>query len=186
MDTLHRPFKQWTVEQYEALADTGAFQPDERVELIEGMIVTVPPMNAAHAGAIRKGNRILMQAYGVTHDVGVQIPVNVGSRSQPEPDFSLTALTRSEPGHPRSADLVIEVSDSSLDYDRMVKARVYAQGNFPEYWIMNLQDRLIEVHRDPVKTAKGWQYRTRFIVQPGEQLAALFAPSVMVNVADLL
>ena len=187
MDTIPRQLKLWTVEQYEHLAETGVFLPDERVELIEGMIVTVPPQRPPHAGVIRRNTHTLVQRYGKTHYVGVQVPLNTGALSQPEPDFCLTRkdVVDGEASHPSSADLVIEVSDSSLDYDRKVKARIYAAGGIPEYWILNLQDRLVEIHRVPIQTATGWEYSTRFVAKPGERVAPLFAPEGQLEVADL-
>ena len=178
MELMNATLKLWTVESYERLAESGAFAPGERVELIEGMIVAIAAHNYKHSRALSHGTTLLVEAFGQTHYVRVQLPLNLGLKSQLEPDFAIVLkdLVDAADAHPAQADLVIELSDSSLSYDRNEKARVYAQAGIPEYWIVNLKADVVEVHRDPGQTSEGWGYLSRRVVNRGEMVQPLFCP----------
>ena len=146
--------KLWTRTEYERFVRLGAFDPEQRLELIEGEIVEKTPQNVPHATAIVLCTRLLSQKMGADEYLRVQLPLAVGERSLPEPDFAIVrGDPRGNPHHPEVATLVIEVSDSTLLYDRTTKARIYARALVPEYWILNLNERVLEVYLTPVKGA---------------------------------
>ena len=120
--------RKWTVDEYLRIAEGGAFNKGPRVELIEGEIVVMTPSKEPHAWAIRKGNRLLFQLYGNTHEVGVQVPLKANQMSLPEPDFTLVPIGAASPtAHLTGPDLVIEVAFSSLAFDLGEKAELYAK-----------------------------------------------------------
>lgn len=137
------------VAEYEALVKMGAFL-DERVELVRGRLITMAPQGPEHAWTIETMNTLLVRAFGHRASLRPQLPVRASDDSMPEPDFTLVER-RDAPGpHPARALLVIEVSDSSLRFDRLIKGPLYAEGSTPEYWLVNLVDGELEVFRKPV------------------------------------
>ena len=176
----------WSVEDYQRLGELGVFLPEERVELIEGVIFDVPPHLPPHGRAIMRGNSTLVELCGKTHYVRVQLALQLGPKSMPEPDFALVRreVVDSSEGHPTGADLVIEVSESSLGHDRRKKAGLYARAGIPEYWIINLRDRLVEVYREPGPMpdgAFGHGYHLQRAVAWDARLSPLFRPDVEVE-----
>jgi Uma2 family endonuclease len=142
-----------TVDEFYRMAEAGVLAPDARVELIEGEVIDMAPMNSRHAAAVRVLNQRLLAAVGEQALVSCQLPLRLSERSEPEPDLM---LTRPQAGgyrdrHPGAADVVllIEVSDSSLRYDRGVKLPLYARHGVPEVWIVDLENRLVRFYRRP-------------------------------------
>ncbi|NCS47777.1 MAG: Uma2 family endonuclease [Microcystis aeruginosa BK11-02] len=133
--------RKFTVEEYEKMTTQGIIKPDEKVELIRGEIIKMSPM-----GTYQKfGDLILL---------GVQNPIRLNNNSQPEPDLSLL-IPRSDfyvAAYPCPQDiyLIIEVSDSTIDYDRYTKIPLYAEANIKEVWIVNLKEECLEVYRHPL------------------------------------
>ena len=118
-----------SVEEYLALVDQGVLEPDDRVELLEGVVVAMAPPNPPHAGTTDRVARALRRALADRAHVRPEKPLLVGRYSLPEPDAAVVAIdpydyTRS---HPTTAHLVVEVSDSSLPQDRLSKSRIYAE-----------------------------------------------------------
>ena len=128
----------------------GTFD-DERVELLEGMLVAVSPQGAPHAFVITQLTRLLARALGEdpAFVLRPQLPLAVSDESEPEPDFAIVSAGDYSRAHPETALLVIEVSESSLPKDRQIKARLYAKASIAEYWIVDLAGRAVEIHRDP-------------------------------------
>lgn len=159
------------------MAELGILPDHPRVELIEGRILEVAAHNARRRKAIAFSNTVLVQLFAATHVVQVQLPLDLGLYSQPEPDFSLVPLeqARDAPLHPTRPDLVIEVSDSSLGFDRK-KGRIYAAASIPEYWLVNLRKSVLEVHSDPDQDT----YRSTRLYRPDEKVRPLFQPEVEV------
>jgi Uma2 family endonuclease len=167
------------------MIEVGIFDEDEHVELLEGVIVTMTPQSPAHAHCIRWLNRLLARALPDEYVVGVQLPLTLGRRNEPEPDLAVVrAVAASRDRHPETAVLVIEVARDSLRRDRKVKSALYARFGVPEYWIVNLEDHVIEVFSDP-DIATGAYRRTR-TVPTGETLASEALPQVSFPVAALL
>jgi Uma2 family endonuclease len=183
--------KRWTRVEYEKLIDQGVFTSDDRIELIDGLLIVAEPQSAYHYGAIRLVERALTQAFGEGWDIRSQGPIALDDTSEPEPDVAVVRGTLRDylTAHPTDPVLVVEVALSSLTLDRRYKSSLYARAGRPEYWILNLVDRVLEVRREPARSATmpyGWDYRIVEIVRPGERVTPLAAPGASVAVADLL
>lgn len=172
--------------QYAALAEGGVFAEDDRVELLEGVIVTVPPPNPPHELGIVLLNRALTFAVGLRAVVRPQCSLYVGRWSIPEPDFAVVpgAPEDYRVERPRTALLVAEVSDTSLQQDRLAKSRIFAAASIPEYWILNVRDCVLEVMRDPEPAAG--VYREVRELRAGDTIEIAALPGAMIHVADLL
>ncbi|HEX9581196.1 MAG TPA: Uma2 family endonuclease [Gemmatimonadales bacterium] len=180
---LQGPF---TVDEYYRLAERGILHHDDRVELIHGEVVQMTPIGARHAGRVNYLNQTLVELVGHEGVVAVQDPVTLEPRSQPQPDL-LVARRRPEfygQTLPPPADvlLLIEVADSSVDYDRDVKVPLYARAGIPEVWLCDLPGDGLEVYREP--TAEG--YRDVRRLGRGDTVTALRLPAVSLAVADVL
>jgi Uma2 family endonuclease len=175
-----------TRERYWQLVADGTIGPDDRVELLEGVIVAMSPQNPPHAFALGRLNRLLGAVLGAEASVRVQLPLEVGAHSTPEPDLAIVAGREEDylTGHPTTGLLVIEVADSTLSQDRLTKGSLYAAGGIPEYWIVNLRDACIEVYRSPVASER--RYAERLIARAGDLLEPLGLPGVAIAVADVL
>jgi len=166
------------------MIEAGVFQPDDRLQLINGEIVEMSPQGSRHATAVRLVERALSKVFGAGHDIRSQLPLSLGDHSEPEPDV---AVVRGAPrdytdAHPSRALLVVEVSDSTLRLDRAEKLRVYAANGIPEYWIVNLIETTLEVYRDPASET----YRSKTTYTASDTVAPVAQPETVVSVADLL
>jgi Uma2 family endonuclease len=179
--------KRWTREEYYRLAEQGWFQ-GKRVQLIEGEIIEMPPKGHAHARAIIVVNDWLHQVFGCEKTIRIQMPLNVLERSDPEPDAAVVPGSVDQyDDHPQSALLVIEVSDSSLSLDRK-KALLYAAAGVQEYWIVDVEHRVVEVYRNPVadgSASRGFKYPPPTIHQADEVLSPLAKPGAKLALSEL-
>jgi Uma2 family endonuclease len=176
----------YTVQRYFELVETGVVHPDDRVELLEGVIVAMSPQNPLHASATRRAYEALRTALRERAVISVQLPLVLGAYSAPEPDVAVLPGQRSDydRAHPTTALLVVEVADSSLLQDRLTKAAVYAAAGIPEYWLVNLRDDCIEVFRAPDTGMR--RYAEPGTRRRGEQLDLVAFPDAKVSVSDLL
>jgi Uma2 family endonuclease len=173
-----------SVDDYHRMIEAGILDEDERVELLEGVILAMTPQSPAHARCMRRLTRLLARRLGDDHDVAVQLPLTLGSRNEPEPDVAVVradAAPRDQ--HPGTAVLVIEVARESLRRDRRVKGTVYARAGIPEYWIVNLETRVVEVFSD-ADAASGAYRRTR-TVSATETLVSAALPELSFPVAEI-
>jgi len=155
--------RRWTCEEFGRLADLGFFR-GRRVELIAGRIIELAPQRDVHTAVVALVHRALMSSYGEDFWVRVQFPLALGRRSGPEPDLSVVPGSLRDyigTGHPTSALLVVEVSDTPLRYDRRTKGGLYAKHGIQDYWIVNLVDRAVEVYRAAVPDP-GCPFRHRY------------------------
>jgi Uma2 family endonuclease len=175
-----------SAERYLALVDEGVLGPEDRVELLEGVVVSMSPQNPLHAATVSLVYAALAAAVGTRAAVRSQLSFVAGPWSVPEPDIVVVPGTLRDyaRAHPSTALLVVEVADTSLPTDRLTKAAIYAAAEIPEYWIVNVRDGRVEVHRDP--DASVARYRDTKIAVGGERLALVALPDVAVGVADLL
>jgi Uma2 family endonuclease len=158
--------RKWSREEYQRMIEVGLLREDERVELIKGDIIALTPVDPLHSNTIVQVNMLLTGTFGSTHAVRSQVPVAIGTDSEPEPDFSLISLETAhqltrDRKHPSMAELVIEVSNTSLAYDRGPKGSLYASGQIPLYWVVNLVQEVLEVYTAPAPDATapfGWSY----------------------------
>jgi Uma2 family endonuclease len=183
--------RRWTRQEYDRLTALGVLRPDERVELIEGEIVEMPPQLSRHATGVYLAHEALRAIYDVGFVVRVHLPLALGPYSEPEPDVAVVAGSGRDfaDAHPTSALLVVEVSDTTLSFDRQTKASLYAASGIPEYWLLNLVDSQLEIHREPdamSDTRFSFGYRTRTVVRAGDICPAPGVPGARLAVADLL
>jgi Uma2 family endonuclease len=177
----------WTVDEYFRIAEAGIFG-DERVELIEGEIVKMAAHGDRHIWSIIRTTETLVLAFHATHAVACQVSLVMSERTCLEPDFNVvnkaTAARRINEG-----DLVVEVSDSSLRFDRKVKSSLYARKGLTDYWIVNLVDGVLEVYRNPQperKATYGYAYADVAIYHRGQRVSPLCRPELSFDADDLL
>ena len=146
-----------TVAEYYRMAETGVLAPDARVELIDGEIVDMAPIGSRHGSTVKRLLYLLTEGVGAEAIVAVQDPVRLGDRSEPQPDLMLLVPREDfyASAHPVAADvlLLVEVSDSTARYDRIIKLALYARHGVQEVWIVDLDNRLMRVCRNPVGDA---------------------------------
>jgi Uma2 family endonuclease len=188
---LKSAIRRWKRVEYERLIDKAAFAPGERLELIDGLLLVAEPQSSSHFTAVRLVVLALARAFGDGWEVRPEGPIALDDDSEPEPDV---AVVRGGPrdyaeAHPADPVLVVEVALTSLAFDREHKASLYARAGRPEYWIVNLVDRVLEVHRQPQPSAAapyGWDYRTVEVIRAGDGASPLAAPAAWIAVEDLL
>jgi len=166
--------------EYDQLIDLGLFQ-DERIELLRGVLVKMPPPLAAHASTVRKLTQLLVARLHGDFIVRIQLPLALSKDSEPEPDVAVVPLGNYDAEHPTTALLVIEVSESTLKTDRG-KASLYASAGIGEYWIVNVAARTVEVYSSPEgdRYAEARTLRTTDTVRPAE------LADVSIAVAEIL
>jgi Uma2 family endonuclease len=172
------------------MADLGFFH-GQRAELIEGEVMVLSPQKAEHFTATDRVTELLRAAFGAGYHVRMQGPLELGPHSEPEPDVAVVLGTREQYAlqPPRTAVLIVQVSDSSLASDRTRKASLYARAGITDYWIVNLVDHRLEVRRDPVADATqayGHGYAALTELTPPAADSPLAAPAVRLAVADLI
>ncbi|MGI8495735.1 MAG: Uma2 family endonuclease [Pyrinomonadaceae bacterium] len=180
--------RRWTRDEYYKMAELGFFH-GKRVELIEGEIVEMSPMKTAHATAVRLVMETLREIFNKGFVIDSQLPMSFGKSDEPEPDVAVVAgsVRDYSQSHPKSAALIVEISDTTLNFDRTQKAVLYARNNIPDYWILNLKDRCLEVYRLPVKDKKlGYIYTEIRVVTENDSISPLAKPESQVKVANLL
>jgi Uma2 family endonuclease len=169
--------------EFERLAELGFFK-DERVELVFGAVVPMPPIDEAHVESTDRLMKFLITALGDRARVSCQAPIAASSLSAPQPDIYVRpAHDGWLKSHPNDAQLVIEVARSSLRYDRTTKAKLYAVANVDEYWIVNHNDGVIEVYRDRQPDGS---WRSCTVAQRGETVSPLAYPDVTIAVDDVV
>jgi len=134
--------------EYDKLIELGAFQ-NEKIELLEGMLVPMSPIGPPHNSAVQKLTELFVLALHGRASVRPQLSFAALELSEPEPDIAIVPSGDYDTDHPERAYLIIEVAESSLSIDRGVKKRLYARCGVPEYWIVNVADRVIEVYTEP-------------------------------------
>jgi Uma2 family endonuclease len=141
-----------TVDEYHRMGEAGILTDDDRVELIEGELVAMAPIGSEHIASANALNRLLVLAVGDRGIVSVGNPVWLNRHSEPQPDFTVLKPRddyRKTLPRPEDTMLAVEVSNTSLDFDRKVKLALYARSGIPEVWIVNLAAQEVEVHRSP-------------------------------------
>ena len=174
-----------SVADYHRMAEAGIFAPGERVELIEGEIVNMPPIGPEHSGRVNRLNHVLVEATAGRAIVSVRNPVVMPEHSEPEPDLALlrprTDWYRDATPRPSDVLLLIEVAESTLRYDREVKRPLYAAHGVPEYWLVDVKGRRLVRHSEP--TPGG--YADERVVDDLGAVEPLMLPSVRVDLSWL-
>jgi Uma2 family endonuclease len=183
--------KRWTRLEYERLIDLGAFDPEDRLELLGGQLVVREPQGRPHATGIRLAAQALRTAFGPLWSIEAQLPVSLDDESEPEPDVTVVAGGPRDylASHPSRPALVVEVALTSLALDRGEKASLYARAGVEDYWIVNLVDNTLEVYRDPEAdpdSPYGWRYGSALTLRASDRVRPLSVPNAEILVADLL
>lgn len=181
--------RRWTREEFDRAEALGLFRPGERLELIEGeIIVRDAEVNTPHAIAQRKCEKALARLFSGGYDVRGQLPLALGERDKPLPDIAVVIGSEDDylEEHPTTAALVVEISDTTLSYDRTVKLRLYARAGIPEYWILDVNNRRMEVYRTPRLQGRLWRYENVVVHAEIEEISPLAAPDVALEIAALL
>ena len=178
--------RKFTVDEYYRMAEVGILKPDERVELIEGEILVMPPIGPEHAWNVDLASDFITRRIDERFIVRSQNPVRLSDASEPQPDIAII-LRRPEgylAAHPTPADvlLIIEVADSSLEYDRNIKAHIYGRSGVPETWVRNLPEDCIERFIEPGPDG----YARHTVHRRGETLTPVALPDLELAVGDLL
>jgi Uma2 family endonuclease len=178
--------RRFTSAEYYEMMRSGILTEGDRVELIEGEIVEMTPIGTRHAGIVTELTTSFAQEFGKGVVVSPQNPIDLGERSQPQPDV-VVAKRRAgtyRRNHPTPADilLVVEVSDTTLEYDRQVKMPLYGSAMIPEAWLLDLPGDQVLVYREP--SPQG--FRLLRFVRRGERIAPLAFPDVSFLVDDLI
>jgi hypothetical protein len=178
--------RRYTVEEYEELVEQGRIWPEDRCELIRGMIADKMGIGDLHAACVMRLNHLFSRFAGERYLVSIQNPILLAD-SVPEPDCALISFRKDfyAKGKPRTSDvlLIVEVADSSLQYDREVKRPLYAEAGIAEFWIANVVDSCVEVYRQPRPDGT---YAEPRIARRGEQIALLALPDLVVQVDEVL
>jgi Uma2 family endonuclease len=176
----------FSVDEFNKLGQAGVFDEDDRVELLDGEIILMRPIGREHAGIVMRLNSVLAERLAGRALINPQNPAVLDEFSEPLPDFT---LLRPKPdfyksGHPRPQDifLLIEVSDTTLPYDRGRKLRKYAERSVEEVWIVNVQANRIEQFREPIEG----QYSISEKKERGHDISLAAFPDVVFKVEELI
>ena len=177
--------------EYERLIDLGVFQPGEAIELIGGELMVAEPQGTAHYTAIRQTAKALEAAFRPGWEVRTQGPIGLDDDSEPEPDVAVVPGGPDDyrRAHPSRPALTVEAAESSLGADRQRKGSLYARAGLPDYWVLNLVDRVLEVYREPAPDSAapfGWRYARSQVFDASARVTPLAAPGSSIPVSHLL
>jgi Uma2 family endonuclease len=176
----------WTGDDLIALGARGILPPERRFELMDGEIIEIMPPSPRHANRVARVGAVLKDLVRGNALVREEKPIRLDRHFDPQPDVAVVCGTLDDyeerfPG-PDEVLLVVEVADTSLDYDRTAKLAAYAAAGIPEFWIVNIREAQVEVYREPDER----EYRARRVYKAGESLAPLAFPDCPLPVDDLL
>ena len=175
----------FSVDEYYKMIELGLIKDYEKAEIIDGEMIKKMTIGDRHAAAVNYLNRFFGRTVAENIMVCVQNPLRLTDFDEPEPDIVLSDLTKYDgKRHPRPSEviLVVEVSDTTLKYDRDVKMKLYAEANIPEVWIVNLPNNIIEIHQDPSNDI----YQITKIYNPGDMLESKALPELRLEVDKIL
>ena len=176
----------FSVKEYYRMAEIGLLPPDARVELLNGEIIDKSPTGSFHGGVVSRLTRLFNKLSKNRWLVSPQNPLRLDDHSEPEPDLMLLKPAPDDytNSHPQPDDvlLLIEVSDTTLEFDQTVKLPAYGRASIAEVWIVNLNELAVDVYREPHFTG----YGRKTVLRAGEQAVPLEFPDVAVDVAELL
>src|SRR5881628_762314 len=176
--------------RYDRLVEAGVFGPDDRVELLDGLLVAREPQGARHATVVALARAVLEKAFGRSYHVREEKPIALDEQSEPEPDVVVVPgrLRDYLDAHPARPVLVVEVADTSLALDRLRKGALYARAGIADYWVVNLIDEALEVYREPVRTLSAHgdaRYTSVSLLRRNAAVTPLGAPRARIRVAAL-
>ena len=178
--------RRFTADEYQEMGRAGILREDDRVELIDGEVLAMSPIGPPHTGTINRLNHLFARLVGDAAIVQVQLPVRLDAYSEPQPDLALLRPRADFYGTaaagPDDVLLAIEVAQSSLSYDRKVKADLYARRGIAEYWIVDLNGGEVIRHTDPVDG----RYSRVAAVPHDHEFAPGLLPACVVTTRDIL
>ena len=182
---LTRATHRFSVAEYDQMIEYGILTENDRVELIRGEILEKMSIGESHAGCVRRLNQLLFVLFGTRVCISIQNPIRLED-SEPEPDLVILKSRDDfySEVHPTPEDilLIVEIADSSLDFDRGVKLPLYAENGIVECWIVNLVDKTLEVYRNSQRSA----YSDVSVLRAGNVVEMLSLPGTPILVADVL
>ncbi|NCC34245.1 MAG: Uma2 family endonuclease [Chloroflexia bacterium] len=183
--TITRTRHQFTVHDYTLMRQAGILTEDDRVELLDGEIYVMSPIGPLHVGIVNKLNRLLSLLVGTAGIVSIQNPIRLSDYSEPQPDIAILSprddfYTRAL-ATPDDVLLVIEIADSSIEYDRDEKLPRYARSGICEVWIIDVHKLVIEQYTQPVQD----EYTQLHKVLRGNMIKATMLPEVQLHTHDL-
>lgn len=175
-----------TINHFQKMIETGIFDEDEHIELIEGELIAMAPIGPVHSSKTRKLNRLFSQAVGDLAIVDIQNPIILDDNSEPEPDLTLLRPRDDfyETANPTANDvlLLVEVADSTLSYDKQTKIPLYARHGIPEVWLINIPNNQVEIYLKP--SFEG--YRQILLPEKHEQISPTLLPVLSIKVLDIM
>ncbi|HIK12371.1 MAG TPA: Uma2 family endonuclease [Oscillatoriaceae cyanobacterium M33_DOE_052] len=176
----------FTVEEYHLMAETGILKEDDRLELLRGELVKMSPIGTRHAACVNRLLRLFSQRVGDMAIVAVQNPIRLNDNSEPQPDLAVLQPRADfyATAHPQPGEilLLIEVADTTADFDRDVKIPLYAQNQITEVWLVDITAQTLAVFREPTPT--GYRYQQQLTM--GDKVAMAVFPDVEIGVAEVM
>ena len=185
------PLWRMTRVRYDRLIDVGIFGSEDRVELLDGLLVVREPQGRRHAAVVVLVRAALEKAFGPAYHVREEKPIALDEQSEPEPDV---VVVPGQPrdyldAHPSRPVLLVEVAETSLAIDRLRRGGLYARAGIADYWVVNLIDEVLEVYREPIQEPLGqgsWKYRSVRLLRRNAVVTPLAAPRARIRLAALL
>lgn len=176
--------------RYDRLVDAGVFGPEDRVELLDGLLIAREPQGRRHAAVVGLVRSALEKAFGRAYHVREEKPIALDDQSEPEPDVVVVPGTPRDylDAHPSRPVLLVEVAETSLAIDRLRKGSLYARAGVADYWVVNLIDEVLEVYREPVfaPAASDWKYDSVRLLRRNAIVTPLALPRARIRVAAFL
>jgi Uma2 family endonuclease len=170
--------RRFTVAEYHRMGEAGILHEDDRVELLNGRLYAMPPIGSSHASHVDRLTRLFVLHVGDEATVRVQNPIKIGPDSEPEPDLALVAPNdetyRERHPQPEEVLLLVEVADTTENFDRSTKLSLYAEAGISEYWVVSLPDERVYVHREPA----GDDYGLRLTRTAGDTVTVAALPDL--------
>jgi len=185
------PVRRLSVAEYHKMGEVGILSEDERIELIDGVIIEMSPIGSEHAATVKKLNQLFSNSLSPSEAmIGIQDPVILDDGTEPQPDIS---ILRSKDDayaseHPRPSDvlLIVEVADTSVEEDRTIKLPRYAACGIPEVWLVNIPEKKIEAYHTPVGEKENAGYKIRVEYRESDTLSPAAFPNIKIAVAAVL
>ncbi len=177
--------RSWSLPEYHRLIELGILTSADQVQLINGQLVEMSPQNSPHASTVQRATEYLRSLVWQQASVRSQLPVSLPPNSEPEPDIAIVQINENEyvDHHPRAEDmlLIVEVADTSLDFDTNEKAQLYAKAGVGDYWVIDINSGVVYIARDP----KDGNYQQFFSLNHSDTVELLMMPGITVHIAQL-
>jgi Uma2 family endonuclease len=178
--------KRFRAEDFRKMTEVGILPEESGWEVIDGFLIDKMSIGSKHAGAVKILSEMLRDLTRTEAIISVQDPIHIDDYNEPEPDIALLKRRNDfyRESHPLPSDvlLLVEVSDSTIEYDREIKKTLYAEAGIVEYWLVNLQNDTIEVYSQP----KNGNYRLARILESGEIIEASAIENLTLKVDEIL